>query len=134
MIEVFGEGGDGSIDILPKRIDYNIIQVNFKKTQKIVIHNLSHVNFHITLDIQAAKEGTKLDSKIRSQIQKFFDFDFLLLSYDTPYYCVILSNIAWSIYTIFFSLESLNFSCFVVFFIFFSEKKSVDFRLFLKPY
>jgi len=76
-LEVFGEGGDGSLILEPKKIDFGIVKVNFNKMLKVTLHNYSHVTFYVELDLRPMDESTKKqDPKKLEQFKSFFDFDF----------------------------------------------------------
>lgn len=76
QVEIFGEGGDGSLSILPKRVDFGIVKANFQKTTKITIQNHSHVTFFVELDVRPLEENTKFDAQTKRMIKDVFNFDF----------------------------------------------------------
>lgn len=49
MFEIFGAGGDGSLNIEPKLIDFQIVKVNFNKKVFATLHNHSNCTFFVEL-------------------------------------------------------------------------------------
>lgn len=47
--EIFGAGGDGSLNIEPKIIDFGIVKVNFNKKVYATLHNHSNCTFYVEL-------------------------------------------------------------------------------------
>jgi hypothetical protein len=76
QLEIFGEGGDGSLVIKPEIVDFGIIKVNFQQMQKITIYNHSHVSFFLQLDLRLSDETQKLDANTKRIINNSFEFDF----------------------------------------------------------
>ncbi len=62
-IEVIGSGGDGSICIEPKIIDFDIVKVNFNKTITATLQNLSSTSFYVELEIRPIHSNEKSDRK-----------------------------------------------------------------------
>jgi hypothetical protein len=48
---MFGEGGDGSLSLTPKTLDFNIVKVNFTKKKTLTLHNHSNCTFFIQLNL-----------------------------------------------------------------------------------
>jgi len=77
MVEIFGEGGDGSLVLEPKKIDFGIVKVNFNKMLKVTLHNYSHVTFYVELMLIPLDTTTKkFDAQTMKNFKSFFDFDF----------------------------------------------------------
>jgi hypothetical protein len=75
QIEVYGEGGDGSLVMKPEVVDFGIIKVNFTKTHKITIYNHSHVTFYLNLDIKQM-DDTKGSEAMKRALANSFSLDF----------------------------------------------------------
>lgn len=75
-LEVYGEGGDGTLVVKPENLDFGIIKVNFYKTHKITIFNHSHVTFYLNLEIKADNEEKKVDEATKRAISNCFQLDF----------------------------------------------------------
>jgi len=46
-IELFGAGGDGSLSLSPKTLDFDIVKVNFSTKKTVTLHNYSNCTFFI---------------------------------------------------------------------------------------
>lgn len=75
-LEVYGEGGDGTLVVKPENLDFGIIKVNFYKTQKITIFNHSHVTFYLNLEIKPDNDEKKVDEATKRAIANCFQLDF----------------------------------------------------------
>ena len=75
-IEVYGEGGDGSLVVKPDSVDFGIIKVNFQKMEKITIYNHSHVTFFLSLEIKPFDENEKMDETMKRVLANSFNLDF----------------------------------------------------------
>jgi len=47
---MYGAGGDGSLSLTPKTLDFQIVKVNFTKKQTLTLHNHSNCTFFIQLN------------------------------------------------------------------------------------
>lgn len=77
QLEVYGEGGDGTLVAKPDDVDFGIIKVNFYKMKKITIYNHSHVTFYLNLELKPQDETTKMDEASRRAIAESFHLDFV---------------------------------------------------------
>ena len=77
QLEVYGEGGDGSLVAKPEDVDFGIIKVNFYKMQKITIYNHSHVTFYLNLELKPQDDTVKMDEASRRAIAESFHLDFV---------------------------------------------------------
>ena len=59
-IELFGAGGDGSLNLTPEKLDFDIVKVNFSCKKTVTLHNYSNCTFFIQLNIRY-KGQTKFD-------------------------------------------------------------------------
>ena len=75
-LEVYGEGGDGTLVVKPENLDFGIIKVNFYKMQKITIFNHSHVTFYLNLEIKPENDEKKIDEATKRSISNCFQLDF----------------------------------------------------------
>ena len=91
MFEVFGAGGDGSLNIEPKLIDFEIVKVNFNlkvsyihiiRQRFATLHNLSNCTFYVELNLHPVNSNPdKYDPHTQAQIEKSFTLD-LTSGYD----------------------------------------------------
>lgn len=68
QVLVFGEGGDGPLELFPKKIDFKMVKINFLKKEKIVLHNPSDKKFYVVfcLNEDIRKQRIKSSSTIVS--------------------------------------------------------------------
>lgn len=48
-IKIFGEGGDGQLRLIPQKIDFKMVKINFLKKEKIFLHNLSNNAIYVVI-------------------------------------------------------------------------------------
>ena len=76
QVEIYGEGGDGSLVMKPELVDFGIIKVNFHKMEKITIFNHSHVSFFLSLEVKPLDESVRLDETTKRVLANSFQLDF----------------------------------------------------------
>ena len=76
QLEIYGEGGDGSLVMKPELVDFGIIKVNFLKMHKITIYNHSHVTFFLNMEIKPLDDNIKLDEATKRILANSFNLDF----------------------------------------------------------
>ena len=75
-IQVFGIGGDGSLGIEPKFLDFGIVKVEFNKKLEFSIENFSSITFYVEINIRLADDSIKQTLEIKKALQKAYKLDF----------------------------------------------------------
>ena len=73
-LSVTGVGGDGSLSIAPKELDFGIVKVNFSKRLSFVIENFSEVTFYV--EIRLNPKNDKLSPEVKKTIINSFKLEF----------------------------------------------------------
>lgn len=55
-ILIFGEGGDAKLELIPKKLDFKMVKINFSKKQKIILHNPSNYSMYVVFSLNHEKK------------------------------------------------------------------------------
>lgn len=56
MFKIYGTGGDGSLEMYPEQVDFDIVKVEFNEKKYITLENLSECTFHVELNLKPVSE------------------------------------------------------------------------------
>lgn len=56
MFNIYGIGGDGSLEMFPEKVDFDIVKVEFNEKKYITLENLSECTFYIELILKPVSE------------------------------------------------------------------------------
>jgi hypothetical protein len=54
--EIYGAGGDGSLSILPEKLEFDVVKVGFRDKKYATLHNYSNCTFYVELKLRHEKE------------------------------------------------------------------------------
>lgn len=74
--EIFGAGGDGSLNITPEQLQFDVVKVNFRDKKYATLHNYSNVTFYVELKLRGAKRSEEDGEENIEGLEKNFSLDF----------------------------------------------------------
>lgn len=73
-LEIIGAGSDGSLQITPSVINFEIVKVNFNKKVYCTLENLSHCTFFVEIKLSYKNKAENTSQKLR-ELEKNFTLD-----------------------------------------------------------